>query len=468
MRLPNAVGLEQRAGPYSDTVLWYTVDQPSSDAKDDEALKNIGSLHPCIPNTGSTMQASWKPFSSMFVLWLALCFASTWAVLIAQDFEDSYDAILRRFNLCMDRPEQAPREVHVWNGARGHGEIGNIFVGYTGAFLDALLANKDLVIGTEGKDYFEKTGTDLANHAGTQYRFARLFPVRLRFYDPARDGPHPSESGWVQHQPDLERFQLDERTMGCLRDAAPCHGHFNRRPTNNMAKIEAFKCASHPSMQALIAVDSVALSPLAEQLRAVKPYFTDPDLLERLVTDPSTKFFATIHLRLIYPRIDHSSDRNTDPCKVQAITDWTAGCCRNETWAAAAKLISSDAEFSPGAPVFVICEAAVVTHDLVEYLRAHGINAQGFKYVGTTEVASMLPRMDMVEWWLSSRSRRIYYARGLSMDGSPSSFTTRAADLANIPFLPLQKSCKCNAGKHVYYNAVAFLENCYSKLQPSG
>ena len=55
----------------------------------------------------------------------------------------SYNETLIRYNQCMGRNDP-PSGTHVWNGAHGHYEIGNIFVGFVNSFIDALIENKHL------------------------------------------------------------------------------------------------------------------------------------------------------------------------------------------------------------------------------------------------------------------------------------------------------------------------------------
>lgn len=71
----------------------------------------------------------------------------------------AFDDVLRRFNACRaargDAPPAAAAAPHVWSGSLGHHEIGNLLAGYVNAFVDALLLNRQLVVGTRGPEAME-------------------------------------------------------------------------------------------------------------------------------------------------------------------------------------------------------------------------------------------------------------------------------------------------------------------------
>ena len=70
--------------------------------------------------------------------------------------------MLARYNACANRSDAPTAGYHVWNGAHGHYEIGNIFIGWVHAFIDALLENKRLVVSSKGRDYFAARGAHAA------------------------------------------------------------------------------------------------------------------------------------------------------------------------------------------------------------------------------------------------------------------------------------------------------------------
>ena len=82
------------------------------------------------------------------------------------------------------RRSAAEQGVHVWNGAHGHGEVGNVLVGLVHAFIDALLHNRALAVSSEGLAHFRRFGAFPAGDLGTQARLVTLLSTRpLLFSD---------------------------------------------------------------------------------------------------------------------------------------------------------------------------------------------------------------------------------------------------------------------------------------------
>ena len=92
----------------------------------------------------------------------------------------TFAAVLSRFNACKRRssPRSAEQGVHVWNGAHGHGEVGNVLVGLVHAFIDALLHNRALAVSSEGLAHFRRFGAFPAGDLGTQARLVTLLSTR--------------------------------------------------------------------------------------------------------------------------------------------------------------------------------------------------------------------------------------------------------------------------------------------------
>ena len=374
----------------------------------------------------------------------------------------SYDDVLERYNACANRSD-APGGYHVWNGAHGHYEIGNIFIGWVHAFIDALLENKRLVVSPKGRDYFAARGEHAPGDVGTQARLMALFATRVPFAPAACAARGAcTESGWnpLHAAPTAAQATCVRRATRC----AEANPHAPRPIWGvTCCRNELFQCVSHVALNALVDLDATArASPLADAARAFRPLYSAPDQLDRLLLPPratrarGSAFAVAIHLRLILPGVDHSAARNTDLCELTVARKWTRGRCRDETWRAAlahvrAVLAEAPAPLSPGAgavsdAVFVNSESNVVTDDLIRYLRNHSINAQGFVYAGSSLAAdgdtlSGAP-IDFVEWWFLARAARIYFAGEVTMGARTSSFSLRAADMAGVPLEPIQKQCK--------------------------
>ena len=182
----------------------------------------------------------------------------------------------------------------------------------------------------------------------------------------------------------------------------------------------------------------------------------------------------------VMPGVDHAATRNSKPCSLALAQHWTRSACRNATWtqilfairratspsttvttfttaattsttsttsnttALPLSTVSSSPSFassevaspSDGA-VFVSCESAVVTADLVQYLRLNGVDAQAFAPPAVTSrrkngeggdnaaavaeaEAEAVAQSDVVEWLFLSKARRIIYAGQVSRTKSVS------------------------------------------------
>ena len=169
--------------------------------------------------------------------------------------------------------------------------------------------------------------------------------------------------------------------------------------------------------------------------------------------------------KTVMPGVDHATSRNSEPCSVALAQRWTRSACRNATWnqilfavrratsppttAAAAtttttatalpvSTVPASSSFAPGQAaspsdraVFIACESAVVTADLVRYLRLNGVDAQAFAIPTVTSgpknredgdnaaavaqaEAEAVAQSDVVEWLFLSKARRIIYAGQVS------------------------------------------------------
>ena len=130
----------------------------------------------------------------------------------------SFDELLARMDTCLGRsPPAAHRGYHVWDGAKGHAEVGNMMVGATNAFLDALLSGRHLVYARrpEGSGSGSGSGNqasgsppvDLNVYGGSDealVRLTSLLPTRIPAAPAHCD---PSDPSMLVTMPDGSRDQ---------------------------------------------------------------------------------------------------------------------------------------------------------------------------------------------------------------------------------------------------------------------
>ena len=240
----------------------------------------------------------------------------------------------------------------MWNGAHGHYEVGNMFVGYVNAFIDSLLLNRHFVIQDVDKPRAKTDGETLR-------RFVTYFSTRIPTIE--RKQGHGftdiTESGWEplvvpagSRKKGRRRRTADEER--CLREATRCSTTYEypRRSSHATCCSDIiFQCVSHAAYAALIDLPKTRLgSPLAKVARAsFRTTFTDPLQFDKVFpANPGAgfehqhpmhlPFAASIHLRMILPgpgrEDDHGPSRNTDACRQKLAKSWIGSSCRESTW----------------------------------------------------------------------------------------------------------------------------------------
>lgn len=366
-----------------------------------------------------------------------------------------YAALLAEVNACANRADPPNTSLHVWTGARGHPEIGNLFVVLVHATLAALAlaalaSNRWLALGSP-------TAPTRRRDLWTLLKFQRLFGTRLpgaaagleRCVHPRCGCPPPRgstfcaqpcaacnasrASGWLE----LPHYRPlpPEPLASCIRNAT--RAVHARRPNGATCCKGAplFAEASHAAISTFADFGGAASSKsgASRALLAHAAFYTHPEFLKALATSPEARFAAAVHARLVLPRVDHSADRFRDPCAIAMTRHWTASPCRHTTYQRLAATLPRTG------PVFVAADAPLVAGDLIAFLRGQGIDAQGF----VTNRSITVPALgdgqliDLLEWWLLSRSDVVVYGGGVVLKDRVSSYSLRAADAGDCAMRPV-------------------------------
>ena len=188
----------------------------------------------------------------------------------------SFDDVQARFNACLGRAEP-PSGFHLWNGAHGHAEVGNVFIGVVHAFADALLANRRLAVSAAND---RATGQFGHNDVGTLQRVMRAFATRLPWapvgcekLPRTGDAAGCTESGWHPLNA-LEKLADDAREAVCLREATRCEDNpYHRRSVGGatccrVRRRRLFFVTRLPEREAVCQSRALALAGQRRRLRA--------------------------------------------------------------------------------------------------------------------------------------------------------------------------------------------------------